>query len=152
MNDKVDKSIERTYFYHADEKAPDICPRCAQPLVEDYGPYHVATRNEKDEIDEFIIGGDYGYLCVYCATAVFHIPVLMSMLQVGAEEGVGQSKSFMFAVLGLVNLAAIPPDQADIPIDELDPYPLVPYRAYSEPNRKHAVRRKRPKRKRIRRK
>ena len=49
-----------------------------------------------------------------------------------------------FAVLGLVNLDAVPPEQADVPMNEWDPYPLVLFHA-AEPSRsKSSTRSKRP--------
>lgn len=152
MNDKVDKSIERTSFYHMEEAPPDICPRCSQPLVQNYGPYLVATRSERELGDEFMMSGTFGYLCANCATAVFHIPDLVEMLYVGTEGKPDWEVGPMFAVLGLVNLDAIPPEQADVPIDELDDYPLVPYRAYTGPAQKRPPRRKRPRKPKRRRK
>jgi len=63
MSDKVDKSIKRKMFAHEAADAPGNCPQCGQPLVQDYGPYQVATRSGKRLTDEFMMSGEFGYLC-----------------------------------------------------------------------------------------
>ncbi|MCB8943411.1 MAG: hypothetical protein H6658_06625 [Ardenticatenaceae bacterium] len=132
MSDKIDKSIERKMFYHEAEVPPDVCPQCGQALVQDFGPYQVATRSGRRLTDEFMMSGDFGYLCAGCATAVIHLPQLADMLY-GVPTKPGWKAGPEFAVLGLVNLDAVPPEQAHVPMDEWDPYPLVLFHA-SEPS------------------
>ena len=151
MSDKVDKSIERTSFYHMETDPPDNCPQCNQRLLQEYGPYLVATRSGPYLNDEFMISGGFGYLCAECATAVIHIPKLLEMLSF-ASEGELDWEADMIAKLGLVNLDAIPLDQIDIPFDELENFPLVPFHAGEIAKKKRALRRKRPKKPKRRRK
>ena len=152
MRNKVDKSIERTSFYHMETTPPDNCPQCNQPLLQDYGPYLVATRSGPYLGDEFMLSGDFGYLCEECATAVIHIPKVVEMLGYASEGKPDWEVGSMFSVLGLVNLDAIPPDQIDIPLDELEIFPLVPFLAGEIPKKKRAPRRKRPRKPKRRRK
>lgn len=128
MSDKVDKNIERTVFFHQGAAPLDNCPQCGQYLVQEYGPYQVATRSGRQLTDEFVISGKFGYLCSQCATAVIHVPEMAKMLY-GIPMKPGWKAGPEFTVLGLINLDVIPPDQAHIPIDDLDPYPLVPFHA-----------------------
>lgn len=126
MKQKIDKTIERKVFSHQADDPPDNCPQCSQRLVQDSGPYQVVTRSGRRVTDEYAATGDFGYLCPGCATAVIHTPTLARMLQgVAAKPGWETGEEFM--VVGLVNLDAIAPDQADVPLDNLDPYPFVPF-------------------------
>jgi hypothetical protein len=143
MSNKIDRSIERKLFYHQAEALPDTCPQCGQSLVPDSGPYQVATRSGRRLTDEFMMSGDFGYLCAGCATAVIHLPKLADMLY-GVPMKPGWKAGPEFAVLGLVNLDAIPPDQATIPMNEWDPYPLVLFHAADDPKPKRPIRAKRP--------
>ena len=144
MSQQVDKALERKMFFHEGSAPPDNCPQCGQRLVQEHGPYQIATRSGRRLTDEFILSGDFGYLCAGCATAVIHTPKVAEMLydmplkpgwKVGPE----------FTVLGLINFDAIPPEQAHTPIDELDPYPLVRFHAAQFSQKEHpSSRRKRP--------
>ena len=151
MSDKVDKTIERKLYFHEADEPPDNCPQCGRRLVQENGPYQIATRSGRRLTDQFVISGDFGYLCASCATAVIHVPKVAEMLyDIPLKPGwkVGQA----FTVLGLVNFDAIPPEQAHIPIDQLDPYPLVPFHAVQTlqkerpPSRRKRPRKPKPKR------
>jgi hypothetical protein len=143
MSDKVDKSIERKMFYHQAEAPPDSCPQCGQALVKDFGPYQITTRSGRRLTDEFVMSGDFGYLCGGCATAVIHVPFLTTMLY-GVPMKPGWKAGPEYAVLGLVNLDAVPPEQAHLPMNEWDPYPLVLFHLAEPSPPKSPTRRKRP--------
>jgi hypothetical protein len=107
----------------------------------------VATFDGLRPADEFAANGDFGYLCVGCETAVIDLPALAEMLHVVYQKpgwDVGQGCT----VIGLINLDAIPPDQKHLPLDEIDPYPLVRFHADSsesnKPVRKSKPRKRRP--------
>ncbi len=140
MSELIDKTIERTMFFHGEETKPENCPQCNQQLVQENGPYQVAIVNDLRIAEEFVLSGEFGYLCPGCATAVIHIPDLAEMLSniIGEDE-------VAFTVLGLINLDAIPPNQRHIPIDDLDPYPLVLFPPHI-PERKKRPRKPKPKR------
>ena len=128
MNNAIDRTIERMVIFRNEKKDTKNCPRCGQRLVQDQGPYQVATFNGRRPADEFAIKGDFGYLCVACATAVIHLPTLADMLyRVYQKPGWDVGKGC--AVIGLINLDAVPLDQQHIPLDDLDPYPLVLFHA-----------------------
>lgn len=124
MSELIDKTIERTMFFHGEDSKPENCPQCNQQLVqENYGPYQIAIFNGRQIADEFVMSGKFGYLCPACATAVIHIPDLTEMLShITGEDDVA------YTVLGLVNLDAVSPEQRHLPLDDLDPYPLVHFR------------------------
>jgi hypothetical protein len=143
MSRKIDKTIERKMFFHGEADPPDNCPQCGQPLVQDFGPYQVVTRSERKLTDQFMMSGEFGYLCPGCATAVIHAPELAERLYGGPMKP-GWQAGPQFTVLGLVDLDAIPPEQAHVPINNLDPYPLVPFHAAAVPKQKRPSHSKRP--------
>jgi hypothetical protein len=148
MRNKIDKTIERNMFFHKEDTPPDNCPQCGQSLVQEFGPYQVATRSRGRVSDMFVMSGEFGYLCPGCATAVIHTPNLADMLY-GLPPKKGWKIGPEFTVLGLVNLDAIPPDQAHIPLDDLENYPLVLFHPVgaaekSRSSRKPRVRKPKP--------
>ncbi len=142
MQQKIDKTIEREVFAHDADDPPDNCPQCSQRLVQDLGPYRVVTRSGRRITDGYVISGDFGYLCPECATAVIHIPTLAAMFQDVASKP-GWETGEEFVVVGLVNLDAIPPDQAYVPLDDLDPYPFVPFYSTRPAKKRETLRKKR---------
>ena len=150
MSQNIDRHLRRKMFFHEMDTPPENCPRCSQRLVQDSGPYQIATRSGRRLTDEFMMSGDFGYLCPGCATAVIHINKLADMLY-GLPMKPGWQAGPEFTVLGLVDLDAIPPDQGNVPFDQLDPYPLVLFEAAevtleNQPARKKRPRKPKPKR------
>ncbi|MCP4423770.1 MAG: hypothetical protein GY803_04690 [Chloroflexi bacterium] len=96
-------------FAHEAADAPTNCPQCKQLLVKEYGPYQIATRSGRRLTDEYVMSGDFGYLCSGCATAVIHIPNLSERIH-GIPMRSGWETGEEFMVLGLVNFDAIPPE------------------------------------------
>ncbi|MCL4867491.1 MAG: hypothetical protein KJ063_00855 [Anaerolineae bacterium] len=140
----LDRTIERTLYAHELLTPPIQCPQCSHKLEQDYGPYQIITRQGSRLADSFVISGEFGYLCPGCATAVIHLPVLVQMLYGGAPKR-GWQVGPTFAVLGLVNLDAVPPNKRHTPLDELD-LPLVRFHAAAarETKKKRAARPIRP--------
>ena len=143
MSNDIDRTIERMVVFQ--EGSIENCPRCGQRLIQDSGPYQVATFDGRRPADEFAMNGDFGYLCGGCETAVIDLADLAEMLSAVYQKpgwDVGQG----CAVIGLINLDAIPPDQRDRPLDDIDPYPLV--RFYSDSSESKKLTRKSKPRKR----
>ncbi len=124
MNENIDKSITRKMFTHEAANPPAVCPQCGAQLVQDFGPYLVATRSDRRWMDEFVTNGPFGYLCPECPTAVIHFPELSNMFdgipaqpdwEVGAE----------LTVLGVLDLDAAPPGKENEPLELLLPYVLT---------------------------
>ncbi len=135
MSNDMDRTIERMVIFRYEGEDIENCPRCGQRLVLDPGPYQVATFDGRRPADEFAMNGDFGYLCAACATAVIHLPTLAEMLhEVYQKPGWNVGKGC--AVIGLINLDAIPPDQRHLSVDDLDPYPLVRFYADSSEGKK----------------
>ena len=147
MNNDIDRTIERMVIFRSEKDAIENCPRCGQRLVQDSGPYQVATFDGRRPTDEFAANGDFGYLCTGCETAVIYLPALAEMLS-AAHQKPGWDVGQGCAVIGLINLDAIPPEQKHLPLDEIDPYPLVHFYAddseSNKPKRKSKPRKRRP--------
>jgi hypothetical protein len=150
MNESVDITIERTLYYHDGQTPPESCPKCGRPLVQFRGPYSVATQRGAQPGDTFLMGGNFGYLCANCATAVVHTPALANMLGAAVDSRPDWDAGSHFMVLGLVDMDAVPPEQMDLPLDELDTIPLVPFHAPSKPAKKRQKKPRKSKRKRRR--
>ena len=148
MNNKLDRTVERMVIFHLEETAVKNCPRCGKRLIKDMGPYQVATFDGLRPADEFAINGDFGYLCAGCETAVIHFPTLAEML-LAAYQRPGWDVGKGCAVIGLINIDAIPPDQRHLSFEDMDPYPLVPFYA-DEAEEKRLMRESKPRKRRPR--
>ena len=94
--------------------------------------------------DTFLISGDFGWYCEECPTLVIN------------PAGVGEMLSFSkpdwdtgdaFAVLGLVDLSAIPEEKSHLPLgDDDNPIPLVEFTRVSGRPGAHPAGRRRSKR------
>jgi hypothetical protein len=142
----VDLTLTRRMFYRAVNPSLDTpCPRCGKTLSPEPGVYFIATRQGGQQGDHFMISGDFGFYCGACPTVVIDPEKLIDLLQVGATRwDVGDA----YTVLGLIAMEAIPEDQRDVPIDELDAIPLVPFEPGDRPRRSSKPRRRKGKSKR----
>ncbi|ETX05218.1 MAG: hypothetical protein ETSY2_24275 [Candidatus Entotheonella gemina] len=105
----------------------------------------MATRQDGQQGDNFIMSGDFGFYCPACPTVVIDPEKLGDMLQAGNSRwDVGDA----YSVLGLVAMEAIPEDQRDMPFDELDAMPLVPFDPGDRPRRSPKQRQRKAKSKR----
>lgn len=85
----------------------------------------ISTRRGCQLTDSFLMGGDFGWFCPHCPTVVIDPAAVGAQLarslprwDVGSE----------FAVLGLVNLDAVPPSKQHLPLGGDDnPVPLVEF-------------------------
>ncbi len=99
------------------------CPKCRARLEKEYHTYLIAGRKGK-ESEFFITGNDNGYFCPNCAIVVLDYDMFAKLISM-------YSRNFGFvdfAVLGIVNIDAIPEDKKSMPIgDEDNPVPLVQF-------------------------
>jgi len=142
----VDLTLTRRMFYRAVPSSLEArCPRCEEPLSQEMGLYFIATRQGGRQSDNFMIHGDFGFYCPACPTVVIDPEKLIDILQIGATRwDVGDA----YTVLGLIATEAIPEEQRDVPFDELDAIPLVPFEPGDRPRRSSTQRRRKGKSKR----
>lgn len=100
------------------------CPRCHVGLVRTRQTYCVATKEDNQLQDPFIIGSDFGSFCPQCPTIVIRVAQVGELLSLGRPSwDIGSS----FLVLGQVDLEAIPEDKRNLPFDDDNPLPLVAF-------------------------
>jgi hypothetical protein len=124
MKNDIDISQPRECVYREFKGQPGSCPRCGGPLRKSYQTYMIVTRRGKKVTDSFVSGSDtLGWFCENCPTVVVNSLEVSSLLghqlphwDVGAE----------FAVIGLVDLDAVPPEKRHLPLgDDDNPIPLI---------------------------
>ena len=126
MPKSFDITLERQAIYQDFHGQPGPCPRCGGPLAQRTQMYLVDTRQGKRLADSFMLGGDFGWFCAACPTVVINTRECGAMLSHGKP---GWKIGSEFAVLGLVNLDAVPQDKRHLLLGEDDnPIPLVAFK------------------------
>jgi len=142
----IDPSVRRMCIYQAFEGEPGPCPRCEGVLHQQYQTYAIATRRGNRLTDTFMIGSDFGWFCEDCPTVVINPAQVGEMLSFSRPDW---DTGDAFAVLGLVDLDAVPKDKQHLPLgDDGNPIPLVEFTGVSgSPRaRRRRSKRSRPKR------
>lgn len=121
----IDITIPRECIYQQFEGQPAPCPRCGGPLQQSRQTYLVATRRGKEITDNFMIGNDMGWFCARCPTVVINPEKVSEFLTHRLPHwDIGTD----FAVVGIVDLDAIPEEKQDLPLgDDDNPIPLVEF-------------------------
>jgi hypothetical protein len=120
---KFDPSIPRKQFWT--DKIPNRhrCPYCRSKLEREYQHYMVAVEVD-NERQAYVVGHDLGAFCLQCPIVVFDTKEIAGRIAEVME--LGKNESIAFAVLGIIDVDAIPEDKRDIPIGGDDnPIPLV---------------------------
>ena len=104
---------------------PGPCPRCGGALQQTTATYLVATWRGERITDSFMMGSDFGWFCVNCPVVVIDENKVREMLSAaGARWDIGAK----YAVMGIVDLDAVPEDKQNIPLgDPGNPMPLVEF-------------------------
>ena len=151
----IDTSIPRECIPWEGQGDPGPCPRCGAPLKQEYVTYLVLTRQDGKMADSFMAGSDEGWFCTQCPVLLLNSQELTEPLSFGLPKwNVGDES----AVVGIVDLNAIPADKANVPIGAPgNPVPLVefsnlrtpgtarssrPGRKRSRPKKRHKKRRR----------
>ena len=122
---EIDITIPRECIYKEFENNPGPCPRCGSELQQSSQTYMVATRRERTAADSFIIGSDFGWFCAACPTVVINPHDVMELLSFGKP---GWKIGPEFAVMGVIDLNAVPPEKAHLSLgDDDNPIPLVQF-------------------------
>ena len=123
--DPADVSIPRVCVLKEFTGDPGPCPRCKGRLRQYHHTYLVATRRGGEPTDFFVMGGDFGWFCLDCPTVVINTRRVKEMLQEAAFRwDVGEE----YAILGLVDLDAIPEEKEHLPLgSDENPIPLVEF-------------------------
>lgn len=132
-------------FWANDVGGTSRCPRCRSKLESENQIFMMAIR-DADDIHPFIVGNDAGYFCSRCSTVVLDGEKFAEFARVSH----GRETHTEFAVLGLVDMDAVPEDKRSIPLGGDDnPTPLVEFAKSSQATmkrRSEAGRRKKERR------
>lgn len=149
----IDFSIPRRCVYRRFAGRPGPCPNCGRTLHQHVQTYLVATRQGREMMDALFVSNDMGWFCADCPTVVINTHEMDVAL---AHPMSGWDLGDEIAVVGIVDLDAVPPEQAHLPLDEIDPLPLIPFDVApggkSPARSARSARKKRPKRVKPRRK
>ncbi len=127
MPKPFDIKLEREAIYRNFTGQSGLCPRCGGTLAQRPQTYLVATRTGKHTSDSFIMGSDFGWFCETCPIVVLNGLEVSKML---SFQRPGWKVGSEFALLGLVNLEAVPADKRHLPLGgDHNPIPLVAFRA-----------------------
>jgi hypothetical protein len=137
----IDPSEPRACIYQEFRSQPGPCPRCGGALHQQHQLYAIATRRGSRPTDTFLASGDFGWYCEDCLTVVINPAEVGEMLSYSKP---GWDTGEAFAVLGLVDLNAVPEDKQHLPLgDDDNPIPLVEFTAVSgKPGARPAGRRR----------
>jgi hypothetical protein len=140
----IDASVPRVCIHQAFEGEPGPCPRCHGALHQQHQLYAVATRRGSRMTDTFMISSDFGWFCEDCPTVVINPASVGEMLSFSRPDW---DSGDAFALLGLVDLDAVPEDKSHLPLgDDDNPIPLVEFTAVSGSPGARQARRRRSKR------
>jgi len=99
------------------------CPECGSRLERENHVYVLAIRRHK-KYETFVIGNDGGHFCARCPIVVLDFDVFSRMAALAEEPARGGE----FAVLGIVDLDAVPKEKARLPLGTDDnPIPLIEF-------------------------
>lgn len=125
---KFDASVPRKMFWSTDIGGMDFCPQCHSKLENESHSYLLLVR-EPGDFQPFIVGNNDGYFCAYCPIVVLDYEAFAK----SAIAGNPSSCSFEFTVPGIIDLDAIPEENANIPIgDDDNPVPLMRFTNYRD--------------------
>jgi hypothetical protein len=102
------------------------CPRCNTNLEREYHSYMVAI-DEEGERDAVMMGHDSGLFCPECPTVVLDPKIVEEMISDYVQYQTDKHvESLEYALVGIVDLDAVPEGKKDIPLgDDDNPIPLI---------------------------
>ena len=102
------------------------CPRCSASLEREYHSYMIVI-DEEGEREALMMGHDGGLFCPNCPTVVLDFQVVEEMISEHFQYQTDKHvESFKYAVVGIVDLDAVPEEKKDIPLgDDDNPIPLI---------------------------
>ena len=114
------------------------CPRCNANLKREYHSYMVAI-DEEGEREAVMMGHSEGLFCPKCPTMVLDPQVVEEMISDHVEYQTSKTdkhiESLKYAIVGIVDLDAVPEEKRDIPFGDDNPVPLIGLERVSNRNR-----------------
>lgn len=125
---EIDVSIPRRMFWSDKLVNKRKCPLCHSMLTPDYQTYVMAVWSG-EESTPFITGSDNGAFCPECPVVVLDKKGFKQIIEeIIEKQDWEMSGDSRFAVLGLVDMDAIPEDKRHLPLGGDDnPIPIVEF-------------------------
>jgi|SRR5262245_22720241 len=138
---EIDVSIRRRMFWSDKLVNRKKCPLCHSPLTTEYQTYIMATWSG-EEPTPFITGSNDGAFCPECPVVVLDRKGFeRSIGTIAQEQDWAISGSLRFAVLGIVDMDAVPEDKKHLPLGGDDnPLPIVEFLSETETAKKSGER------------
>lgn len=125
---KFSASTPRKMHWAEDAGGCSRCPECGSELESEHHSYVVEVRHQGGT-RTLMMGTDAGHFCENCPTVVLDGDEVGRMVGIGMDTG----KESQFAVLGLVDLDAVPEGKENVPFGSKDnPVPLVEFTNYRD--------------------
>ena len=119
----IDPSVPRRRYWSDDVGGKEVCPKCGHELVNEQHTYVMVVR-QAGKIEPFMVGAKAGYFCPECPTVVLDREGFEEYARIGMKN----AQPAQFTILGLIDLAAIPPEKLSQPLGaEENPIPLVAF-------------------------
>jgi hypothetical protein len=120
----IDPAIPREMFWSGNVSGKEVCPKCGHGLINEQQIYVMVVR-QAGRFEPLIAGTKAGFFCPECPVVVLDREGFADF----ARLGLGNPKPGQYTILGLVDLAAIPPEKRHLPIGaEGNPIPLVKFK------------------------
>lgn len=120
----IDFSLPRRCVTRRFPGHPGPCPHCGGTLHQRHQTYLVGTRRGEKITDPIIAGNDGGWFCADCPTVVINAEEIDAAFAYPLPDW---DLGDQFVVLGILDLDAIPPEQAHLPLGELESLPVIPF-------------------------
>ena len=118
------------------------CPDCRSALESEHHTYIMATRRA-GTFDAQMVGNTAGHFCDRCPVVVLDRDEFERCVALA----VGDAHGVDYAVMGMVDLDAVPPDKKSLPFDDdTNPVPLVEFTNMGKKKPSASTSRKRPNR------
>ena len=116
----IDPGVPRRRFWSDDVGGRDFCPLCGCGLINEQQTYVMLVRQD-GRTEPFVVGGKAGYFCPRCPSVVLDRQGFEKYARMGMKSA-GPAK---FTILGLLDLATIPPEKMHLPLGAGGTLPLV---------------------------
>jgi len=127
-------AIPRQLYHHESKGTPGLCPRCSGKLETSSDPLIVAlVQPGSTEVLPFVTTmNGLAWYCRACPT----VTVVTSKIVDIARSALPEENQVASAVIGVVDLAAIPEDKRHLPISQIEDPPIA---RFTMPPRKQAA-------------
>ena len=119
-------AVPRRMYWSTEVGGTRRCPECGAGLENELHTYLMAVR-EGGDVQPYAVGASFGFFCVSCPVVVLDHEAVGELAEWSSGRQVERGE-VLFTVLGLVDVDAVPEEQADVALGGDDnPIPLVKF-------------------------